>query len=229
MAILTAGEPRSETEPRTTRRSFLRRLGASGLAASAAVFGRADADEAVYARGCCNLGFPARNWNECKKWCNYTWRCLSGCCSVCRCCERHARRPGRSARRSGDRRSPRTSAADPEAPSKRQTRDPHRRTAAARDRETVLLQRLVHRAEPGPGTHGRLTAGHRSQGRDVDDDPSGRRPPREAVPPTSRRVLQAVPANPQIGQREWSRAAAEFKVREPPPGPQGAPAPGPVP
>jgi hypothetical protein len=46
-----------------------------------------------------------------------------------------------------------------------------------------------------------------------------------------RKDLNAVSSQfPQIGQREWARAAEEFNVREPPPGRSSSPiAPGPVP
>jgi hypothetical protein len=74
-----------------SRRGFLAKVGATGLVAAAAVFGRSTpAFAANY--GCCNLAFsPSINVPQCQSGSNYTWGCaLSNTPprSVCYCCEK---------------------------------------------------------------------------------------------------------------------------------------------
>jgi hypothetical protein len=73
-----------------TRRGLLAKIGASGLIASAAVFGRSTpAFAGNY--GCCNLAHPpGTNLSTCQNGPNYTWGCaLSNTPPrvVCYCCE----------------------------------------------------------------------------------------------------------------------------------------------
>ena len=74
----------------SSRRSLLGKVGATGLVAAAAVFGRsAPAFAANY--GCCNLAYtPSTNVPACQSGPNYTWGCaLSNNPPrvVCYCCE----------------------------------------------------------------------------------------------------------------------------------------------
>src|SRR6266540_484921 len=87
-------------------------------------------------------------------------------------------------------------AEDPEPAAERQAGHPDRRTGAGGDRQVMLLQGLVHLAQPCAGTDPRQATRnrHRAHRRDVDDDPSGRGVPGEGVPSASHRVRQAVTA-----------------------------------
>jgi hypothetical protein len=73
-------------KPRLGRRRFLSRVGASGLAAAAVVFGRPTAASA-YQYGCCNLCLsPSGTYSQCASGTYYFWRCQKPSI-ICECCE----------------------------------------------------------------------------------------------------------------------------------------------
>jgi hypothetical protein len=76
-------------------------------------------------------------------------------------------------------------AEDPQPATQGEAGDPHVWSAAGRDRKPVLVERVVHVAQAGPGPHRRHVAGdrYRAHRRDVDHDALCGRASREAVPP----------------------------------------------
>lgn len=73
------------------RRGFMSGVGATGLTAAIAVFGRTPAANAAYTRAaCCNLcsGVPGMTYLDCLN-CSpyYVWQCQVDSDSSCRCCE----------------------------------------------------------------------------------------------------------------------------------------------
>ena len=69
------------------RRRILAGIGASGLAAAVAVFGRSGAANAIPGFGCCNLAFtPTGSVSSCLNGNHYVWYC--GLNELqCQCCE----------------------------------------------------------------------------------------------------------------------------------------------
>jgi hypothetical protein len=78
-------------QSRPGRRRFLGGLGASGLAAAVAVFGRADPAYALVTVVCCHLCFsPSHSEQECETGRHYVWTCgrtVNGRLQQCWCCE----------------------------------------------------------------------------------------------------------------------------------------------
>jgi hypothetical protein len=74
--------------PRRRRRWFLGGIGASGLAAAAAVFGRSNPALAAYNVACCHLTFrPTRTISQCLSAIHYVWNCSHAGYVRCQCCE----------------------------------------------------------------------------------------------------------------------------------------------
>jgi hypothetical protein len=70
------------------RRRLLGGLGASGLAAAVAVFGRSSAASAKYHVACCDLEFaPTRTISSCLSGRHYVWHCWHAGYVRCQCCE----------------------------------------------------------------------------------------------------------------------------------------------
>ncbi len=75
------------------RRRILAGLGATGLAASAGVFGSGATANAApllcSGGGCCNLANcpPNTSWSYCNAHASYIWYCDTGGTTMCACCE----------------------------------------------------------------------------------------------------------------------------------------------
>jgi len=73
--------------PKVRRRGLLAGFGATALATSAVVFGKAGpAAAANY--GCCNLVYAPSSYSACRAASNYTWYCQSTATRGCGCCEK---------------------------------------------------------------------------------------------------------------------------------------------
>jgi hypothetical protein len=79
----------NRSEPgRVRRRRFLSGVGATGLAAAVAVFGRSTAASATYNVGCCTLQFtPTKTIAQCLAGRHYVWYCSHAGYVQCQCCE----------------------------------------------------------------------------------------------------------------------------------------------
>ena len=89
MTAPDSGTLEGRPPPKGGRRRFLSRVGASGLAAAAAVFGRSSPAEAV-AAGCCSLCLPKSGTRaQCASGRYYMWICSYGTSGFlyCNCCE----------------------------------------------------------------------------------------------------------------------------------------------
>lgn len=72
----------------SSRRRFLARLGTTGLATSALVFGRTDPAHASCTRACCVLYVcPNTSFSACRSGPDYTWYCQYTSTRGCSCCE----------------------------------------------------------------------------------------------------------------------------------------------
>jgi hypothetical protein len=80
-----------ESRAPVRRRRLLGGIGASGLAAAAAVFGRADPAQALVQVVCCHLCFnPSHSEQECETGTHYVWTCsqtVNNRLNQCWCCE----------------------------------------------------------------------------------------------------------------------------------------------
>ncbi|MBF9132831.1 hypothetical protein I0C86_28310 [Plantactinospora sp. S1510] len=73
---------------KTGRRRIFAGIGASGLAAAVAVFGRSGPAAAAYAYACCSLEFhPTMSVSACKSGSHYVWHCWHAGYVRCQCCE----------------------------------------------------------------------------------------------------------------------------------------------
>jgi hypothetical protein len=94
---IEATPPPETTTHRRSRRRFLSRLGAGGLATSALIFGTAEAAGALCIRKCCQLYVcPNVTYSHCRSGTNYTWSCYyreNEPSYTCHCCEHGGLKP----------------------------------------------------------------------------------------------------------------------------------------
>lgn len=75
---------------RFARRGFLGALGAGGLTAASAVFGRSEPAYAICRSNCCNLLVcPDISMTTCRNNADYIWGCSMSAFLHCVCCEAH--------------------------------------------------------------------------------------------------------------------------------------------
>jgi len=88
MKDLGPESPVTRIERSVDRRSFLKKLGITGLATATVVFGSPETAEA-YSYYCCNLAHPPSSYSTCHNaLCNYEWVCYHQPTNkVCTCCE----------------------------------------------------------------------------------------------------------------------------------------------
>ena len=73
---------------RFARRGFLGTLGAGGLTAASALFGRGQAAYAICNTNCCNLAVcPNISYATCSAHAYYIWYCSANAYLHCSCCE----------------------------------------------------------------------------------------------------------------------------------------------
>jgi hypothetical protein len=73
---------------KVARRGFLGTLGAGGLTAASAVFGRSAPAYAICRRNCCNLAVcPNVTYSTCSDNADYIWSCTASGGLWCQCCE----------------------------------------------------------------------------------------------------------------------------------------------
>jgi hypothetical protein len=81
-------QTRRETLRRFGRRGFLGTLGAGGITAATAVFGRSEPAYALCQKNCCELAnCPNVSYSYCSAHANYIWACTAEGGLICNCCE----------------------------------------------------------------------------------------------------------------------------------------------
>ncbi|MEV4678421.1 MULTISPECIES: twin-arginine translocation signal domain-containing protein [Actinomadura] len=83
-----AGGRAGRATGRWARRGFLGALGAGGLTAASAVFGRSEPAYAICKQNCCNLAVcPNVSMTTCRNNMDYLWGCAMSAYLHCSCCE----------------------------------------------------------------------------------------------------------------------------------------------
>ncbi|TDC69474.1 twin-arginine translocation signal domain-containing protein [Actinomadura sp. GC306] len=89
MSTLT-GKRAAGAAGRFARRGFLGALGAGGLTAASAVFGKSEPAYALCKKNCCNLYVcPNISISTCRANADYIWGCAMSAYLHCSCCEAH--------------------------------------------------------------------------------------------------------------------------------------------